>query len=352
MNTTAVFYDGVSSAPQTIAITFKQSQGVLDFSTPSFQKSVRLTDAKVERFGSALNLLFGENPLQQIKIEDEKLIRQINAYRKEKGQIGWYQHFTGLDFSLHLVLAVAFLGLVGLGYFYGVPWVAEKAVAAIPEEYDTSIGNTFFEQYITTESVNTEKTKLLNQFAQELQLKNTKKLHFTVVESEIVNAFALPNGNIVVYSGLLNSIEKPEELVGLIGHETSHVNQRHSMKMLCRNLSGYILISTVFNDVNGITAIIGENLHSLQSLSYSRKFEKQADYDAITIMEQNHVDPNGMLQLFSRLESEHGIEIPELLSSHPVTAERKQYIQEVIKEKPFTVVKNQKLTAIFEALKQ
>ncbi|MCG2612282.1 M48 family metallopeptidase [Flavobacterium sp. SM15] len=352
MTVTAIFYDGVSSAPQTIELSFNKSQGVLVYSTPSFQKRVLLTEAKIEVFGSALNVLFGENPLQQIKIEDRNLIAQINAYRKENGQISWYQRFVSLNFPILVVFSLAFLALVGCGYFWGIPWVAEKAVVAIPEDYDNSLGATFYEQYIETDSVNIEKTKLLNQFAQELKLNNTKKLHFTVVESEIINAFALPDGNIVVYSGLLNLLEKPEELVGLIGHETSHVNQRHSMKMLCRNLSGYLLISTVFNDVNGITAVIGENLHSLQNLSYSRKFETQADRDAVTIMEQNHIDPKGMQQLFSRLQSHHDIEMPELMSSHPITRQRKRNIENLIKEKPFTVVENPKLNVIFQKLKE
>lgn len=351
MTVTAIYYDGVSSSPQNIELSFNQSQGVLVYSTPSFQKRIRISETKVETFGSALNVLFGENPLQQIKIEDRKLIDQIKAYRKQNGQIDWYQRAVSLNFPLLITLSITFLALVGVGYFWGIPWVAEKAVVAIPEEYDNSLGSTFFEQYIKNDSVNVEKTKLLNQFAQELKLNNTKKLHFTVVESEIVNAFALPDGNIVVYSGLLNTLEKPEELVGLIGHESSHVNQRHSMKMLCRNLSGYLLISTVFNDVNGITAIIGENVHSLQNLSYSRKFESQADQDAVAIMEQNHVDPKGMLELFDRLQSAQDIEMPELLSSHPITRERAHNIERIINEKSFTVVENSKLEALFQKLK-
>ena len=167
-----------------------------------------------------------------------------------------------------------------------------------------------------------------------------------------LNAFALPDGNIVVFTGIIDAVENANELSGLIGHEAAHVNKRHSMKMLCRNLSGYLFISAVFNDVNGITAIIGDNIHSLQSMSYSRTFEKEADIEALEILQQNNIDPKGMLLLFDRLESHSVIEIPEFLSSHPITKERSNYIKELITKKKIKIVSNKKTEDLFKKLKK
>lgn len=348
----AIFFDGKSSTPQNIQLSLDSIRGVLTFSTPSFQKRIKLSETKIEKLGNQLILLFGEDPIQQIKIEDYKLIDEIKRFLKRNNHNTWYDKLIGLNISSHIILALIFLSFVGVLYFYFVPFIAEKAVAIIPEEYDDKMSGLFIDEYLESEVVDAKKTKLLNDFSKELSLNNTKPLKFTVIESSLVNAFALPDGNIIVFTGLLDELKSENELVGLIGHEASHVNRRHSMKMLCRNLSGYLFISAIFNDVNGITAVIGDNIHSLQSMSYSRTFEKEADIDALAILKKNKIDPNGMLQLFERLESHSSIEIPEFLSSHPITSERSNYIKALIKEKKYEVEKNEKINAIFIKMKK
>ena len=71
-----------------------------------------------------------------------------------------------------------------------------------------------------------------------------------------------------------------DQLVALLGHEVSHVNNRHSIKILTRNLAGYMMISLVFSDLNGIMSVLAENAQQLRSLSYSREFEEEADEQA------------------------------------------------------------------------
>jgi beta-barrel assembly-enhancing protease len=131
----------------------------------------------------------------------------------------------------------------------------------------------------------------------------------------------------------------PCELVGLIGHEAAHVNNRHSMKMLCRNLSGYLFISTVLGDVNGVMAVLGDNVNTLQSLSFSREYEREADEEGFAIVTKNHVNPKGMVTLFQRLQQEHSIEMPEFLSTHPVTKDRIMTIKTMIASKKMLLTK-------------
>ena len=166
-----------------------------------------------------------------------------------------------------------------------------------------------------------------------------------------MNAFALPDGHIVVYTGILNQMQHYDELVGLIAHEAIHVNNRHSMKMMCRNLSGYIFVSAVLSDVNGVMAIIGDNVHSLQSLSYSRQFEREADKEGFYLMKKNQVNPKGMTNLFNRLQANSDNLVPEFLSSHPITKERLNYITRLIKFNSYPVVEHPHLEELFKKLK-
>jgi predicted Zn-dependent protease len=222
----------------------------------------------------------------------------------------------------------------------------------IPEEYDNKLGETFIEQNMFFSSVDSAKTNTLNLFAKELKLGNTKKLHFKVVDSDIVNAFALPDGTIVIYSGIIDSMKNYDELVGLLGHEVAHVNHRHGMKMLCRNLSGYLFVSAILGDANGIMAIIGDNVNSLQSLSFSREFEKQADLEGFATLNKNQINPMGMSNLFKRLQDKRFVSIPEFLSSHPVTEERIDYINQMVEDKSYPYKENPKLKSLFLEIKQ
>ena len=352
--TAAFFYDGKSSLQQEVLLFFDSRKDCIHFvSADGTQNKWPIREILFEQIPTGLQLDFGTDFIQHIKVEDAVFISTINRFRKEKGLISWYQKLINLKASFHWSIAIAIMTLIGLCYFYFIPWVAEKSIVMIPETYDVELGNLAFEQNIWSSNPDSRKTKALNLFANELKLKNTKQLHFVVVDSEIVNAYALPNGTIVVYSGIIDGMKSYSELAGLIGHEVSHINNRDSMKMLCRNLSGYIFISTILGDANGIMAVIGDNANALQSLSFSREFEQQADIDGLRILTENELDPNGMSNLFKRLQDDSfNLSIPEFLSSHPVTKERINYINKEIKAKTYVIKDNPKLKTLFEQIKQ
>jgi Zn-dependent protease with chaperone function len=350
--TIGIFFDGESAIPKEIELIFDTQKNVLVFETENNEQHFwGLDGIEFQTKSKYMYLEYGNDPVQNIKISDSDFAKRILDFKKKKGNLSWYHKLMDMGIKAHILFTVFIFAIIGVGYFYVIPWVAEKAVVVIPEDYDSQLGETFFDQNMLFSDVDTKKTRALNQFAKELNLKNTKKLKFTVVNSEMVNAFALPDGNIVVFSGILNTMKEYDELVGLIGHEVAHVNHRHSMKMVCRNLSGYIFVSAILGDANGVMATIGDNVNSLQSLSYSRKFEHEADVEGFEIIALNKINPKGMSNLFKRLQDEEVVTIPEFLSSHPVTTERIRDINELIKMKPFEFKENLKLMKLFSAIK-
>lgn len=352
-NTIAFFYDGNTSVPQQIDLVLVESKGVFCFqSNDGVNHNWVIKKVTFSKRPSGIHLEYGVELIQHIKIEDANFIQAIQDFRKQEGQISVYQKLIDLGTALHLVIAVLIMGIIGLCYWYVIPWVGEKSVALIPTEYDNQLGNSAWisnEYFVTVDS---SKTKILNDFAQKLDLKNTKELKFTVVKSDEVNAFALPDGNIVVFTGILKEMKNYDELVGLLGHEASHVNNRHSMKMLCRSVSGYLFVSLILGDANGVMAVIGDNVNSLQSLSFSREFEHQADSDGFKILAANKVNPEGMSNLFKRIQKQHTVSIPEFLSSHPITENRIDYIEKMIKNQKFQIAANPQLEKLFAELKQ
>lgn len=350
--TIGIFFDGKSAIPKEVELIFDTEKNVFVFETENNEQHFwDLDGIEFQTKSKYMYLEYGNDPVQNIKINDNDFVNRVHDFRKKKGNQSWYNKLMDMGIKAHILFTVFIFAIIGLCYFYAIPWVAEKAVVIIPEDYDSHLGTAFFEQNMIFNDVDVQKTKALNSFANELNLKNTKKLKFTVVNSEMVNAFALPDGNIVVFSGILDAMKDYDELVGLIGHEVAHVNHRHSMKMVCRNLSGYIFVSAILGDANGVMATIGDNVNNLQSLSFSRNFEHEADVEGFEIIALNKVNPKGMSNLFKRLQDEEVVTIPEFLSSHPVTTERITDINELIKEKPFQYQENLKLKKLFLAIK-
>ena len=350
--TTAIFFDGKSSASRTVELQVDERFGEFRFTPEGGDPIVwQLDDIRHEKYGSYLEIKNANDSVAFLQVNDTEFIEQFLFHLKCKSKIGIYDRLRYLGFKKHIAIAVALLGVIVLGYLFITPVVAEKAVVLIPETFDDYLGSTFMLDYMTKNATDSAKTETLNEFAQQMELNNTRPLKFTVVQSSTVNAFALPDGQIILYTGLLNKMQGYEELAGLIGHEVVHVNQRHSLKMLCKNLAGYIFISALLSDVNGVMAIIAENAHSLNTLSYSRDYEREADCDGTALMIQNNIDPYGMLKLFERLQEDDSFVVPEFFSSHPVTKDRIQYIEEYIKTREYESKHNAVLSELFLKLK-
>ncbi|WP_158730388.1 MULTISPECIES: M48 family metallopeptidase [unclassified Flavobacterium] len=349
-----IYFDGKSAVPHPCSLLLETQKGMILFETETgHQERWLILAVSFENSGNSLQLhKQSTDGVAILKITDATFAAAIQKFRKENNHINWYEKLLASGFKMHLVLALVIFALIGLTYMYAIPWVGEKSVVLIPESFDDTMSGTFISDNLLFSDVASDKSKVLNAFAKELQLNNKKKLKFIFVEEDIVNAFALPDGTIVVYSGIVNKMKNYDELVALLGHEAAHVNHRHSMKMLCRNLSGYLFISAILGDANGIMATIGDNVNSFQSLSFSREFEQEADREGFAIVIKNKVDPNGMLNLFKRLQDEGDTIIPEFFSSHPVTQQRIATTRQLIKSTPHQVEASSKLQQLFQQLKK
>lgn len=347
----AKYFDGHSSASQQIIIAFNDTMNEFRLQVADGISFLwQLEDLQFEQYGSLLELRNANYPGAILKVDNKDFSQQFYEIMKQDRRLDIHSRLLNLGLSKITAIAFCLFGLMVLGYFYVLPPVAERFVVLLPVSFDNEIGDVFMETFLNEHDVDTVKTRYLEKFASNLNLKNAKPLRFTVVKSNELNAFALPNGHIVVYTAILDSMKSSDELVALLGHEVSHVNNRHSTKMLCRNLAGYMVISLIFSDINGVMAVLTDNAQQLQSLSYSRTFEQEADEQGLKIIIDNHVDPNGMVQLFDQLEKETNISIPQIISSHPSTENRKEHMQKIISQTVYEVKPNDNLTSIFESL--
>ena len=236
-------------------------------------------------------------------------------------QNGWYHRLLKQQWYVLMGIVLLLFGSFYLFFDKAVPAIA---LSMISVKQEISMGDKFYTSFTQNEDIDSTATFILQQFADNLTLSDQYPIHVTVLKDTIVNAFALPGGHLVVYTGILKQMEKPEELVALLGHESSHVNQRHSLKSLLSRISTSIFISFLSKDISGFSQGLINNVNMLKVLHYSRALETEADNEGMKLMVRNHVNPIGMKFLMEDL-LKLDKELPSSLSfmsTHPLTKER------------------------------
>ena len=190
----------------------------------------------------------------------------------------------------------------------------------------------------------------VNRVGQNLVRNSDAKVPFTikVIDTEDVNAFALPGGFFFVNSGLILKAETEAELAGVMAHEIAHVAARHGTRQATRGeIAQLATIPLIF--MGGWT---GYGIRQAASvaipvgfLSFSRGFESEADLLGLEYMYKTGYDPGGFVDFFEKiqaLEKKKPGTLSKVFSTHPLTADRietaQKNIQAYLKERPEYVV--------------
>ena len=162
---------------------------------------------------------------------------------------------------------------------------------------------------------------------------------FNLIEDKQVNAWAMPGGKVVVYTGLLSVAENDAGLAVVMGHEIAHVIARHGSERMTHGLIvelGGIGLSqalTKYPDKTKDLFMKSFNIGTTYGvmLPYSRAHEKEADRMGLNFMAMGGYDPHEAVSFWQRMSaSKQGAAPPELLSTHPADATRIRKIQELM----------------------
>jgi Zn-dependent protease with chaperone function len=149
-----------------------------------------------------------------------------------------------------------------------------------------------------------------------------------IVDDPSLNAFAIPGGIIVVHSGLIAATSRPEELAGVLAHEVQHVELRHSLRGLIKDLGLRGLWSYAIGDLGG--SLVGRAALELTSLSFSRDDERKADEAGLTTMAAAGIDPDGMPDVFGIMAERGGDAPAAFLSTHPLSEDRERHLRQLL----------------------
>jgi predicted Zn-dependent protease len=183
-------------------------------------------------------------------------------------------------------------------------------------------------------------TEYVNRVGQNLVRNSDSKVPFTikVIDSDEVNAFALPGGFFFVNSGLILRATEESELAGVMGHEIAHVCARHGTKNATKGelmqLASIPAMIFIPYSMAGYAMYEGLNLAiPLTFLKFSRDAEREADFLGLQYMYKAGYDPNSFVTFFERLQADEKRRpgtIPKVFSTHPPTPDRIESAQKEI----------------------
>ena len=164
---------------------------------------------------------------------------------------------------------------------------------------------------------------------------------FYIINSAMVNAFALPGGHIYLTRGLIARTQNPDELAAVLAHEVGHVAARHGIQKLQRHLRTGSLMSVLYHLIlGGEPAILQQNaLHMagvIWSARHSRRDEMEADRLAVRYLHRAGGDPSAIISLLETLLQEEAQDtggVANWFSTHPHTAERIRHTRSRVEEK-------------------
>ena len=182
--------------------------------------------------------------------------------------------------------------------------------------------------------------EFVNRVGQNLVRNSDARVPFTikVIDSDEINAFALPGGFFYVNSGLVLRADEESELAGVMAHEIAHVTARHGTKNATKGeIAQLAMIPLILLGPGGWAGYgIYQGLNFLIPLSYlkfSRDAEREADFLGLQYMYKAGYDPNSYVSFFEKIQAEERRKpgsIPKVFSTHPPTPERIQNTQKEI----------------------
>lgn len=231
---------------------------------------------------------------------------------------------------IELIISVALLlGVWAL--LAQVDWMTVFKIEQNTKNTEEKVGDLFWdllkksETEITSSSIVSVIDSMVTFVCKENNI-DSEKIKVHVLRKDEINAFALPNNHLVVYSGLINNCENEAELYGVLCHEIAHMEKNHVMNKLVKEIGLSVLISISTGNSN--SEVIRGALKQLSSSAYDRSLETEADLTAVDYLINAGIDPQPFANFLYRLSDETK-GLPQQvfwISTHPESKARAEEI--------------------------
>jgi beta-barrel assembly-enhancing protease len=184
-------------------------------------------------------------------------------------------------------------------------------------------------------------TEYINRLGQNIVRNSDSKVPFTikVIDSDAINAFALPGGFFYVNTGLILAADNESEVAGVMAHEIAHVAACHIARQQTRGTLAQLATIPLIIMAPGIGGLAAQEAAGLvlpvTMLKFSRGFESEADYLGVQYMYKSGYDPQSFTAFFEKIEAQEKKKpgtLSKAFDSHPQTPDRVERSQEEIEK--------------------
>ncbi|MFT4172081.1 MAG: M48 family metallopeptidase [Rhodocyclaceae bacterium] len=253
---------------------------------------------------------------------------------------GWLDRLES-HLSAALGALAVIVGLAVVAYLWGLPWAARVVAEHVPPTWTAALSDSTIalldKAYVGPSKLPAARQAQIREaFARWRppagRTRPPYRLWFRDGRVFGANALALPSGDIVVTDQLVALADSDDEVLGVLAHELGHLDRRHALRQLIQGSFVSVAAAAWMGDISGLAALSTAVL----SMHYSRDFEREADAYAADMMQANAVDPMALGKLLAALESaqhrdgngDDGDGAQAFMSTHPVTAERLDYLRQ------------------------
>jgi Zn-dependent protease with chaperone function len=340
----ALYFDGKTTATKAVDLSLEGREWVLR--GDDLELHYPLTQAQLsERLGNTPRLLtFSEGG--HCEVTDHAALDQIlTVAGVRRSWVDGMQHSLGWA----LVASVAIVATFVASYLYVLPWSADVIAKRVPDAVLQKMGSstldTFDKFMLKPSNLDAARQQALTAAYAKLQPLPDSQMSYHIVFRSSPrmgpNAFALPDGTIVMLDELVELTQDDNEIVAVLAHERGHIEQRHAMRMVLQSSAVGLVMTWYMGDVSTLLATVPAVI--LQA-TYSRDMERESDEYAERTLKLNGLSPCLLATALEKLEAAHRSRSEKMppqndakdvamdyLSSHPATAER---IQQMCPQRP------------------
>ncbi|WP_051785766.1 M48 family metallopeptidase [Endozoicomonas numazuensis] len=279
---------------------------------------------------SARSLRFIDGGLFE-STENDQIDKALKQYQKSDRLS--LIHSIESRYSYVFASALLMVGFIWFLVAIVVPYSAQKVAMSLPAPLAMSVGQgtldvldqVFLEPSKLEKTIQDRLTVSFQAMAAQSDQEIPLKLIFRSSPEVGANAFALPDGTIILTDELVNLSENDAQLEAVLTHEIGHVVGRHSLRRVLQQTGLSVLLIVVTGDITSVANLAAALPALLMESSYSRDMESEADQFALSFMKTHGPEPYHFAEIMRLLKSEHAGESSDLsmfLSTHPDSDER------------------------------
>lgn len=327
---TGHFFDGLSSRPHRVVVTAGADGLRIAFSDATPAQAERAYAKDQVEIGTRL----GNTP-RSLSFNDGAKVESADNDTIDRLAAVWGARASTvhrLESNWRVVIgAVALIALLAWsGFVWGVPWAATRVAMALPDKMAEHIGKgtlaALDKLLFEPSTVKSERRKAVEQsFTSLASAYPELSLRLNFRKLGVPNAFALPDGTVVVTDELIEIAKTDDEVLGVLAHEIGHVKHRHALRMTLEASAVGLFSTVAFGDAAQASALFAGLPSFYANAQYSQVKESEADGFAIVLMQRLGLRPAALADILERMTEERGDterEIPQYFSSHPSTQSR------------------------------